>query len=110
MAPGSTEVRTLAERRPVETAEDSDRSPVGDCDLCEGSGVMSWQQPYPSGELRTIEMDCPNGCGDHWKYPAAERDRVIEQDNLPERGQRIKEADAIGADFVAQALEGWGFR
>lgn len=69
---------------------------------------MSWQQPT-SGVLRTIEMPCPNGCGGEWHYPAAERDRVIEQDNLPvSKHGRITEANEIGGDFIQQALEKWG--
>lgn len=72
---------------------------------------MSWQQPYPDGVLRTIEMDCPNGCGSTWKHPQAERDRVIEQpDDLPEKRGLTAEADAIGVDFIVKALEGWGIQ
>lgn len=70
---------------------------------------MSWQQPYPDGVLRTIEMPCPNGCSGEWHYPAAERDRVIEQDNLPaSKHGRITEANKGGGDFIAKALEQWG--
>lgn len=66
---------------------------------------MSWQQPT-AGVLRTIDMDCPNGCGGAWTHPAAERDRVIEQpDNLPAVSGQCAEADAIGADFIVKFLE-----
>lgn len=94
---------------PAETAGGSDKSPSADqCGLCQGTGTMSWQQPT-EGVLRTIEMPCPNGCGGHWHHPAAERDRVIEQpDDLPVRGGQRSETNAIGAEFIVQALEGWG--
>lgn len=58
------------------TAEDSDKSRSDDCPLCGGSGVLSWEQPH-FGVLRTIEMPCPAGCGEHWKHPLAEWDRVV---------------------------------
>lgn len=79
------------------------------CRLCQDTGTMSWQQPTGDDALRTIEMPCPNGCGGHWKHPAAESHRVIEQDNLPvSKHGRITEANEIGGDFIQQALERWG--
>ncbi|MBB3663362.1 hypothetical protein FB384_002266 [Prauserella sediminis] len=44
-------------------------------------------QPWSDGSmLRTIEMDRPNGCGDSWTHPHAERHRVVDQaDNRPTR-------------------------
>ncbi|PXY31052.1 hypothetical protein BAY60_01120 [Prauserella muralis] len=84
--------------------------------MCHGSGELSWQQPQPSsGVLRTVEMPCPHGCGDHWKHPHAERDRVVEQRPDAETGspERVAgnaaEANRIGADFIRDALENWGF-
>lgn len=94
------------------TAEGSGKSPSsGDCGLCEGSGTLAWQQPQPSGILRTMEMPCPNGCGEYWKHPHAERDRVVEQpDDSPARAEgNTGEANRIGADFIRNALENWGF-
>ncbi|MQA09395.1 MAG: hypothetical protein GEU98_12750 [Pseudonocardiaceae bacterium] len=79
--------------------------------MCHGTGTMSWQQPNADGSvLRTIEWDCPNGCGDTWKHPAAEQDRVVEQpDDRPERVKgQADEANKIGGDFIVRALENWG--
>lgn len=95
---------------PAQPAADSDRSPASnDCRLCQGTGTMSWQQPCPDGTMRTMEWPCPNGCGGHWKHPAAQSGRVIEQtpDDLPATGARAA-ANEIGGDFIAQALENWG--
>lgn len=94
------------------TAEGSGKSrSSGDCALCEGSGTLAWEQPQPSGILRTIEMPCPNGCGEYWKHPHAERDRVVEQRaDSPVRVEgNTDEANRIGADFIRHALETWGF-
>ncbi|OLT46526.1 hypothetical protein BJF85_16795 [Saccharomonospora sp. CUA-673] len=80
--------------------------------MCQGTGTMSWQQPSPDGSvLRTIEMDCPNGCGASWKHPHAERHRVVDQpDDRPARVRgRVDESQEIGADFIRQALANWGF-
>ncbi len=61
--------------------------------------------------LRTIEMPCPNGCGGHWTHPHAERERVVEQpDDRPARARgNADEANGIGADFIRDALQNWGF-
>lgn len=106
MDQGSTEIV-----RHVVVVEDLVKS-QDSCPLCEGTGTMSWQQPDPGGtELRTIEMNCPNGCGGHWTYPHAEKDRVVEQaDDTPARSPGLAlEADYIGADFIRAALDRWGF-
>lgn len=110
------------------TAEDSGRSRSDDCAMCAGSGTLTWEQPQPSGVLRTIEMPCPSGCGEHWKHPRAERDRVVaEGDAVPEwpdgvpggpptsgdparTGEgNVAAANRIGAEFIRRALEHWGF-
>lgn len=72
---------------------------------------MSWEQPSPDGVLRTIEMDCPNGCNGHWKHPHAERDRVVDQpDDRPHRVRgQVDESQEIGAEFIRAALKNWGF-
>jgi hypothetical protein len=75
---------------------------------------MAWQQPTPAPGgtiLRTIEMPCPHGCSGHWRHPAAERDRVVNQpDDLPQRvSGHADEANKIGADFIRAALKRWGF-
>lgn len=83
----------------------------GSCQLCEGTGVMAWEQPLPGGTgIRTIEMSCPNGCGEYWKHPHAEQDRVIEQpDDTPARARGLAdESQEIGADFIRNALNQWG--
>lgn len=98
------------------TAAGSDRSPGSeDCSLCGGTGVLSWQQPQPSGLLRTVELPCPEGCGGAWKHPEAEHDRVVDSPEPGGDGQAVLrrgntgEANRIGADFVREALESWGF-
>ncbi|MEU6643150.1 hypothetical protein ABZ863_11425 [Saccharomonospora sp. NPDC046836] len=97
------------------TAEGSGKSPSdasGDCALCRGSGTLSWQQPQSGSQvLRTVEMPCPNGCGESWKHPHAERDRVVElPDDTPDRVTgNAGEANRIGADFIRRALQNWGF-
>lgn len=90
--------------------EDLAKSPDTGCQLCEGTGVMSWKQPAPDGVLRTLEVPCPNGCGGHWKHPHAERDRVVEQpDDRPTRVRGwADEANEIGADFIRKTLKNWG--
>ncbi len=96
----------------MNAVEELAKSPDGNCQLCAGSGVMSWEQPMPDGVLRTIEMACPNGCSGHWKHPHAERDRVIEQ-QPDDRPQRVRgwadESQEIGAGFIQAALRNWGF-
>ncbi|MEY7972708.1 hypothetical protein AB8O38_11985 [Saccharomonospora xinjiangensis] len=92
------------------TAEDSARFRSDDCPLCEGAGVLSWEQPQ-HGVLRTVELPCPSGCGEHWKHPSAERDRVVDWggDAPVRREGNVAEANRIGADFIRQALQLWGF-
>lgn len=95
------------------TAEDSDKSRSDDCPLCGGSGVLSWEQPH-FGVLRTIEMPCPAGCGEHWKHPLAEWDRVVAEaaesdDPIARREGNVAAANRIGADFIREALRHWGF-
>ncbi|MEV6714647.1 hypothetical protein AB0M48_21740 [Lentzea sp. NPDC051208] len=55
---------------------------VHPCDLCDGTGAMTWQQPVPGpdGSLVLTEMNhpCVNGCSGWFKLPAAERGTVIE--------------------------------
>lgn len=62
---------------------------------------------------RRREMPCPNGCGGTWHYPAAERDRVVEEPGDPDRPDHVRgqadEADEIGAGFIQAALRGWGW-
>ncbi|WP_019814652.1 hypothetical protein [Saccharomonospora saliphila] len=111
------------------TAEDSGRYPAEECSLCADSGTLTWQQPQPSGCLRTIEMDCPAGCGGHWKHPHAERARVVETSGTTAHPEAVATAHAeglaveaggpvggnaaaanrIGAEFIRDALERWGF-
>ncbi|MDX8141436.1 hypothetical protein OG205_09755 [Lentzea sp. NBC_00516] len=51
------------------------------CDLCDGTGLMTWQQPLPGpdGALALTEMNhpCVNGCSGWFKLPAAERGNVV---------------------------------
>ncbi|RSN65401.1 hypothetical protein DMH01_03220 [Amycolatopsis sp. WAC 04182] len=79
------------------------------CELCDGTGVLSWQQPSADGRvLRTIEMDCPNGCSGHWKHPVAEQDRVIETESTTMPSTRVRghadEAQEIGGEFITAFL------
>jgi hypothetical protein len=94
----------------VRTAEDSARFRSDDCMLCEGAGVLTWQQPQ-LGVLRTVEVPCPAGCGAYWKHPCSENDRVVDgRDELPARQEgNVAQANRIGADFIRNALELWGF-
>lgn len=43
--------------------------------------MIRWQQPRPDGqggtELAVMELPCPAGHAESWRYPAAERDRVV---------------------------------
>lgn len=92
------------------TAEDSDRSPGRGCRLCADSGVLSWQQPQ-FGVLRTIEMPCPAGCGEHWNHPRAESERIVDacEEAAVSHDGNVAAANRIGADFIRAALQGWGF-
>ncbi|PWV78511.1 hypothetical protein SAMN05421630_104245 [Prauserella marina] len=80
-------------------------------------------------------MPCPNGCGGEWRYPEAERERVIERrdngrDHCDDGGEQVEhrdhdraagqdtpdrvvgnadQANRIGADFIRGALRNWGF-
>lgn len=55
--------------------------PVPPCDLCDGTGAMTWQQPVPGpdGALVLTEMNhpCVNGCSGWFKVPAAEQGTVV---------------------------------
>ncbi|MBM7775141.1 hypothetical protein JOD54_005345 [Actinokineospora baliensis] len=48
---------------------------------CDQDGMIRWHQPRPDGrggtELAVMELPCPAGHAESWRYPAAERDRVI---------------------------------
>jgi hypothetical protein len=83
----------------VVTAEDSDKSPGdegsgSECDLCGGTGVLTWQQPAPTSTgfvVHEMEHPCPRGCSGWWRMPAAER-----QDAIPEsRGGYAAQANEI---------------
>lgn len=93
---------------------DLDKSQESECGLCHGTGTLAWQQPNQDASIfRTIEMPCPNGCGGTWRYPAAERDRVVDEPSDPDRPDHVRgqadEADEIGAGFIQAALRGWGW-
>lgn len=57
---------------------------VHPCDLCGGTGSMTWQQPVPGpdGALVLTEMNhpCVNGCSGWFKVPAAEQGIVVGPD------------------------------
>nr|WP_232327971.1 hypothetical protein [Kibdelosporangium sp. MJ126-NF4] len=88
-----------------------------ECPMCAGAGVLRWQQPCPDGVLREMEHPCPNGCGQGWRHPAAENHQVIEAvaddedpvDQPARRPGRADQANDLGGEFVATALEAWGF-
>ncbi|WP_170156123.1 hypothetical protein [Umezawaea tangerina] len=52
------------------------------CDLCDGTGVMTWQQPVPDAGghvvLRQMSHPCVRGCAGWWKAPAAESGGVVD--------------------------------
>lgn len=57
---------------------------VPHCDLCGGSGSMTWQQPSPGPDgkmiLTEVSHPCVQGCSGWWKLPAAEQVDVVEPD------------------------------
>lgn len=84
-----------------------------ECPMCRGEGVLRWRQPFPDGVLRDLEHPCPNGCGDTWRHPAAEDDKVIgdQSDTRPARRRgHADEVNDISGDFVGRVLEAWGFK
>lgn len=106
----------LDSRRDIRTVlpvEESDRSlsASSNCDRCEDTGVMRWQQPVPDGKggmiLREEEVPCPRGCGGHWKHPAAESDRVIGapgETPTRRRGGNAAAANKGGVGFFAAIM------
>lgn len=56
--------------------------PEPECDLCEGTGTMAWQQPVPGPDgrwsLSQVEHPCVNGCSGWWRPPAAERGGMLD--------------------------------
>ncbi|PRY42260.1 hypothetical protein CLV43_10490 [Umezawaea tangerina] len=59
----------------MEPAEGSAKSRPP-CDLCGGTGEMTWLQPEPEDGgyvLREVGHPCTNGCSGWWRVPAAER-------------------------------------
>ncbi|MEU7478205.1 hypothetical protein AB0A63_19630 [Lentzea sp. NPDC042327] len=54
----------------------------GTCELCEGSGSMTWMQPVPGadGGMTLTEMShpCVNGCSGWYRAPAAEAGLVLD--------------------------------
>lgn len=96
----ATALDSRKDSRTVLPVEASDKSPSASsgCDQCDGDGVMRWMQPEPDGkggmQFREMEHPCPRpGCGQGWKHPHAERDRVIAApDDAPAR--RVGQAAA----------------
>jgi hypothetical protein len=70
---------------------------------------MSWQQPQPPGVLRTIEVPCPRGCGEHWTHPRAEEHRVVDSPEATRVAGNTDEANRIGGAFIRGALEHGGY-
>lgn len=68
---------------------------------------MRWQQPVPqpdgSMKLAAAEHPCPNGCGGHWKHPAAQAGRVVgaPTSTPAQRGGWAKESQKITGDAPA---------
>ncbi|MEV6236731.1 hypothetical protein [Lentzea sp. NPDC051838] len=60
---------------------DSEVDGVDGCELCAGTGTMTWQQPVPGpdGMFRLVEMrhPCVNGCSGWFKVPVAEQGDVL---------------------------------
>lgn len=73
--------RTVSTVRPVEELDRSGSGSDEACPQCAGTGVIKWTQPEPDGSggftMRAMEHFCPRGCGEEWKHPHAERDRVV---------------------------------
>ncbi|WP_246367500.1 hypothetical protein [Kibdelosporangium persicum] len=68
--------------------------------------------------LRDLEHPCPNGCGQGGRRPAGKNHQVIEvagdlgddeRDRPARRRGRADQANDVGGEFVATALEAWGF-
>ncbi|CRK59101.1 hypothetical protein [Alloactinosynnema sp. L-07] len=81
-APSATAADSTSTTTRARGVGDLDRYPnAADCDRCDNTGVLRWQQPMPDGNggtvLRDMEHACPCGRGPSWKHPAAEADRVI---------------------------------
>ncbi|GLZ43499.1 hypothetical protein Acsp05_71230 [Actinokineospora sp. NBRC 105648] len=61
------------------------------CRRCADTGTMSWQQPTPGPDgtmvLRNVTHPCTCQAARDagvWRHPAAERDRVIGRNQLPD--------------------------
>jgi len=56
--------------------------PESECDLCDGTGTMTWQQPVAGADgrwsLSQVAHPCVNGCSGWWQLPAAERGGVLD--------------------------------
>lgn len=79
------------------------------CSHCDGEGVLRWTQPVPGPDgwvLRELEHPCPAGCGDTWKHPVAEADRVVgAPSDAPQRARgNADEANEIGVDLLRRML------
>lgn len=71
--------------------------PDSECDLCEGTGTMTWQQPLagPDGRwsLHQAEHPCVNGCSGWWQLPAAESGGVLGPGNGVMSGGNVAQAN-----------------
>lgn len=51
------------------------------CDLCEGTGEITWQQPVagPGGRWTLTQMShpCVNGCSGWFRAPSTERGMIV---------------------------------
>lgn len=54
------------------------------CDLCAGTGTMTWQQPTRRGDGTFVLVEhnhpCVNGCSGWYKVPVAEQGDVVVAD------------------------------
>ncbi|MGH3625780.1 MAG: hypothetical protein ACRDQ5_29075 [Sciscionella sp.] len=92
---------------------------------------MTWTQPNRDGtELREMSHPCINGCGGHWKHPAAEQGRVIGgssdsaalfprttrdstaplEDNYDPNARLTEQFDQRGEGYVQAFLDWWGIK
>ncbi|ANZ39662.1 hypothetical protein BBK82_30085 [Lentzea guizhouensis] len=56
------------------------------CELCSGTGEMTWMQPVPGPDGMTMtEMShpCVNGCSGWYRMPAAETGLVVDEEGRP---------------------------
>ncbi|MDX8037212.1 hypothetical protein SK803_44065 [Lentzea sp. BCCO 10_0856] len=71
--------------------------PEPECELCDGKGTMTWQQPMagPDGQwaLSQVDHPCVNGCSGWWQLPAAEHGGILDRDTGINAGGNVAQAN-----------------